>query len=582
MSSFAREDSVASLIAEFFRYRGLRFVHQLSGGMIAFLADAFVRHGVELVNYRHEQSAGFAAEGESRVLNRPSLALATSGPGATNLLTAIASCYFDSSPVIFITGQVNSREIKRNLEQRQNGFQELDIVNLCQSITKLAVRVESSSDIPKLLESAWKIALSDRKGPVLIDIPIDIQQQVSAGYDSWISRKSLPPRNVTQGRKFLSPSRNNKLPRRVFRLERIANLLNAAKKPLILVGGGVRLDESVEEFRQFAAKTNLPVVSSLMGLDAPNHETSNYVGFIGSYGNRWANRALYQSDVLLVLGSRLDIRQTGGFVNDFTSGKRIIRVDIDQWELKGRIRAEFNFQMRIKDFIGALDSENLISSEATEFLEEISGWRTMCESLDRQLVNYGVDPVTALNEISAFSNDSNGYFVDVGQHQMWAAQSLKLNAHQRFITSGGLGSMGFAIPSSIGATTTTGKRWIAITGDGCAQLSISELQTIKQYNLPITVYVFNNQQHGMVAQFQEEYLDSNFVGTRIGYSSPNFTSVASAFGLRAIRVSTFKELEEAHSKILHAKFEPNIIEVMISQEYKALPKLGNETRLKDM
>jgi len=572
--------TVSEAVASFYSKRNIRFVHQLSGGMIVFLADAFARNGIEVINYRNEQAAGFSAEGESRFSGQPAIALGTSGPGATNLITSIASAYFDSTPLIFITGQVSTSEIKKIDGQRQNGFQELDISLMCRSITKGVFKILGANDIELVLQTAWDLATSGRKGPVLLDIPIDIQQLqvLSDNEDSVQTSKVSEDASGNTSR----PDRKTHTKDYPDRFQELTRILNSAERPLILVGGGVQLDSATEQFRHFAQRSGIPVVSSLMGIDCYSHEEENYVGFIGSYGNRWANRALYRSDVLLVLGSRLDIRQTGSNVDEFMANKYIIRVDIDQYELAGRVRANMIIESRVSEFLSGLYDFEINPKGAHDFMREIDFWRRKNPQSQEQLIFEGIDPIQAIAEISKNHTDVDGYVIDVGQHQMWAAQALRLNPAQRFITSGGLGSMGFALPASIGAALASGQKWVVITGDGCTQLSIAEFQTLKHLNLPIVVYLFNNYQHGMVAQFQKENLQGRFLGTRDGYSVPNFQKIIEGFEIPFYNVKTMPELATVQIEHLKSIHGPAVIEISVDQRVEALPKLGKNVKLGDM
>jgi acetolactate synthase I/II/III large subunit len=562
----APTESMCDYLAKFLAQKQVKCVFELSGGMIAFITDAISKDGnIKIVNVRHEQAAGFAAEGASRSGGIPSVALATSGPGATNLVTAIGSAYFDSTPVLFITGQVHQSELRKDENQRQNGFQELNIVKMVEGITKFAVQVNSIDNFKDALENAWAIAVRDRPGPVLIDIPINIQQLDLQAFNFEEPWKS-------------SEKTHSQVPRE---FGMAVEWLNNSKKPLILVGGGVRLNNCISKFRKVVDRLQIPVVHSLMGVDALSIDSNLRVGMIGSYGNRWANKALATSDTLLVLGSRLDVRQTGNSVSEFSKGKRIIRVDVDRYELNGRIKADLNFEMNLDEFLYYFDSHQF-NLKTDSFLSEIRAWEKEYPADMEQEKFIELNPNTVMQELSEYFHDANGYLVDVGQHQMWAAQSLSIRENQRFITSGGMGAMGFSIPAALGCAASTGGKWVAIAGDGCVQLSLPELQTLKQYDLSVAVCIINNDQLGMVAQFQEENMDSRFTATRDGYSNPDFLAIAEAFGIPAIRITSTSELAKLKGFIQSWSKGPIIIEIQISQDAKALPKLTRNSGLADL
>jgi len=558
-------ETKADFIAEFLASRSVSVVFQLSGGMSAFLVDSIARLGkTSIINLRHEQSAGFAAECASRLSNLPSVALATSGPGASNLISAIASSYFDSVPTIFITGQVNQSEFKKSEFQRQNGFQELDIVEMVCSITKQAVRLSSESNLNLEFDKAWNTAISGRPGPVLIDIPIDVQQEKF----EIQSKKFVPEKSIFEPSIFFNE------------IETLNRCLNESVNPLFLLGGGIRTANTVDLVKELIYKWEIPAVHSLMAIDVLDDSNPYRVGMIGSYGNRWANRALAKSDFVLVLGSRLDIRQTGADVSSFKKNKKILRVDIDPHELNGRVIADYSIESELRPLIHAFLQMDYLNLNR-DWLNSIRHDEKMHPQAREQSDISGINPTDLMLWISELGRNANGYIVDVGQHQMWAAQSIKIRAQQRFMTSGGLGAMGFAIPGAIGAAIKKPGRWIVITGDGCAQLSISELQTIRQYNLPITICVINNNQQGMVAQFQEHNTNRRFVGTREGYSAPNFSEVASAFGIKSIRLESITnpdETPQAYSK--HTG--PLLLEFIVSKEAKALPKLSSGITIHDL
>ena len=558
--------TAADYIARFLQVKKVPAVFELSGGMIAFITDAIFRlKSTPIINVRHEQAAGFAAEGASRVSGIPSVALATSGPGATNLITAIGSAYFDSTPVLFITGQVNQAELRVNSKQRQNGFQELDIVKVVDSITKYAVQVHSGEELIRELDHAWNIALEGRPGPVLIDIPIDVQQ-MRVSTEILISSTRDP-----KDGDLLEPKE----------LSRLVEVISKSEFPLILVGGGVRSAGAVESFRRFAESAGIPVVFSLMGTDALPSDSQLRVGLIGSYGNRWANRALAKADALLVLGSRLDVRQTGSSVAEFAKGKTIIRVDVDEHERTGRVKADLNFDCSLSEFLENEAIQNL-KFDSAKFLSLISTWKAEFPAVQEQLVPVELNPNFVMDWISKVFVGVHGYVVDVGQHQMWAAQSLTLAPDQRFLTSGGMGAMGFSIPAAIGAASASPGKWTVIAGDGCVQLAIAELQTLKHYRLPVAICVINNHQLGMVAQFQEENMDSRFIATRDGYSVPDFLKIAEAFGIPSIRIDSLDHLDEAVEFVACWESGPILLEFVVSHDAKALPKLDRNSKLADL
>jgi acetolactate synthase-1/2/3 large subunit len=551
--------TLADCIARYIAEKNTPAVFQLSGGMIAFIIDAIDRLGeTPIINTRHEQAAGFAAEGSARISKIPGFAMGTSGPGATNLLTPIASSYFDSIPVVYITGQVNQKELRTNLNQRQNGFQELDICTMVKSITKRAYKPQTAAEVLIALDEGWSLCQEGRSGPVLIDIPINLQQEL---IEYNFRLPTFSPKKTEISAESISEFRDHIL---------------AAKYPLLVVGGGVRLSSATELLSEFVNRSGIPYVSTLLGLDSISHESDKYLGFIGSYGNRWANAAVKQSDLLIVLGSRLDVRQTGNDISNFISGKKILRVDIDENELSGRIPSDLSIKSDVSNFLQAVADIEVMNDTSLY----ISGIREIEDEYPQELeqeYDLSLNPSTVMKYLGEVFSQSSGFVIDVGQHQMWAAQSINLKDGQRFITSGGLGAMGFAIPASIGASASKEGRWVCISGDGCLQLSSPELQTIVQYNLPIAVCVINNGQHGMVAQFQDENMDGRLTGTRDGYSNPDFQNLARSYGFTNVsKISCMADLEKLKDLVERSYNEPMFLEFIVDPKAKALPKMSHK------
>lgn len=552
-----KRTTLADCIAQFIAEKNTPAVFQLSGGMIAFMIDAIGRLGkTPIINTRHEQAAGFAAEGSARVSGIPGFAMGTSGPGATNLLTPIASSYFDSIPVVYITGQVNQKELRTNPNQRQNGFQELDICEMAKFITKKVYRPKTAAEVLIALNEGWILCQAGRQGPVLIDIPINLQQDFIE-YDF----PALPASSVNFEVSTVE-------------LFEFKKLLFSAKYPLLLIGGGVRLSNATELLSKFIGKTGIPFVSTLLGLDSVSHTNENYLGFIGSYGNRWANAAVNRSDLLITIGSRLDVRQTGNNISKFVSGKKIIRVDVDDHELNGRISSDLAIKADASVFLKAV-IEIDYRIDSSQYISEIREIERNHPQKFEQQSDLVLNPSIVMEYLGELFYESAGFIIDVGQHQMWAAQSIHLRNGQRFLTSGGLGAMGFAIPASIGAAVAKNSRWVSISGDGCTQLSSAELQTIIQYKLPIAVCVINNGQHGMVAQFQEENMDGRLTGTREGFSNPDFQELAKAYGFaKMAKIANLEDLEKIKQLVKEMNNEPIFLEFIVDPQAKALPKMS--------
>jgi acetolactate synthase-1/2/3 large subunit len=553
----------AEYIARFLQARGVTHVYELIGGMITFLLDALHQHTtIKIVSMHHEQGAAFAAEGWARMKGIPGVAMATSGPGATNLLTGIGSCYFDSVPAVFITGQVNRHEQKGGRAIRQLGFQETDIVAMARPITKGAWLVNQPDELPAILEQAFALASSGRPGPVLVDIPMDVQRSVLA---PSVALPDIVAGPILSGADPL---------RRTSYLEDLAKALAQARRPLALAGGGVRSGRAVEAFRSLVQHIDIPVVNSLMAVDVLPADDSRRVGMIGSYGNRWANLGFGQADLVLVLGSRLDIRQTGSDIDGFRRGRRFFHIDCEPGELNNRVVGCATWVEELKYFLPA--AQMLLPAGIARrhvWQAELGEMRRLWPDTRELAAASGINPNEFMHALSAWTPYASAYVSDVGQHQMWAAQSLDLGQNQRFLTSGGMGAMGFALPAAIGAAMATGPV-VVIAGDGGFQLNIQELQVIFRNQIPVKIVVLNNGCHGMVRQFQESYFKGRYQSTLWGYNAPNFVRVAEAYGIKGQAVAVPEDLQAALRVFSADPEEPSLLEVAVDVMTNAYPKLA--------
>ena len=546
----------------FLKSKGVKCVFELSGGMIMQLIDSFYVDGeIQLVSIHHEQTASFAADAMGRINGIPGVAIATSGPGATNLLTGIGSCYFDSSPALFITGQVNRHEQKGTKNVRQLGFQETDIVSMVKPITKFAYKINSPDEVQEYLERAYNIAISGRPGPTLLDIPMDI-------FRSEIEIKEAIDEKAQKA--------GNENPVLDQQINELLNDLKLAQRPLILAGGGVNASKSLTAFKKLVNKLQVPVVYSLLAVDVLPTADEMRVGMIGTYGNRWSNISLYNSDFVLVLGSRLDIRQTGADTKSFIENKIIYHIDCEIEEINNRVEGCKAIVSDLGEFL-----ETFLKKTANTKFERNQEWYTSIQLLkaewpDTKELEHikGLNPNSVMKQISNVAIDFAGFTVDVGQHQMWAAQSIFIKENERFITSGGMGAMGFALPAGIGVSyAKPGKIVCVIAGDAGFQLNIQELQTIKRNNLPIKIVIINNNCHGMTRQFQETYFNERYRSTIVGYSAPEFSKIALAYGIESMIVTNQDELKIGVERMYGSK-NPFLLEVVIDTFANAYPKLA--------
>ena len=554
-------------LAKFLIAHQVQTCFELVGGMITHLLDSFAESGhFNIISMHHEQAAAFAAEGVARQTKGKTVAVAmgTSGPGATNLITGIGSCWFDSIPCLFITGQVNTRELKGDRAIRQQGFQELDIVEVANSLTKYAVRVHSVDDLLSELHKALSIAKSGRQGPVLLDIPNDIQRTDIS--DELLEKWLNIPLDFSNGPEIS-----------VSDLEQLNAMCRDAKRPLICIGGGARWADSMDKWLLAADAFGIPYVSTLMG-----HERvvvrNNYFNMIGSYGNREANWAVQHCDLLIVLGARLDVRQTGADLDDFGRQARVIQIDIDPAQLDNRIRADLSICATAESFFSTFELQvGTFPNRDSTWVIELSKKRDQAHL--NEYAEWEISPSEVFKKLNvSLANTSVDYVCDVGNHQMWAAQSLRLSPNQAIHYSGGMGAMGFALPTALGVALQSQGKVVVITGDGSLQINIQELDTLNRLGLDMAIIVMNNSVLGMVKNFQDMYFDGRDQSTKKGYSSPSFTSIAAAYGLEAHRVTNALEMDQTLNLIADHK-GPLLIEIMMDGATECRPRLAFGSKL---
>ncbi len=564
---------VSDYIAEFIEEQNCRYIFGYIGGAITHLVDSISKNDkLVFIQVYHEQTASFAAEGFSRGGESIGVAMATSGPGATNLITGIADAFFDSLPVVFITGQVNTYEYKYEKPVRQQGFQETDIISIVKPVTKYAVFVDNKDDIRYELEKAYFIAKSGRPGPVLIDIPMDIQR-------AEINKDELrrySPENLAETEKDLN-------------LDLIQQYLNESKRPVILSGGGVLSGRANDSLYTFADKFKIPVVVSLMGKGSFPEDDELFVGMIGSYGNRCANIVLSNSDLVFAVGTRLDTRQTGTRLDEFMRKGKIIHVDIDDFEvLHNRVKRDYSISMDSKIFFNSLikniNADNKKNSEWIEYVHDIKNQYNQKNEIARNIEVK--TPYTVMDMLSRYSDDSAAFCVDIGQNQMFSAQSLVIKKNQNFYTSGGMAPMGYAIPAAIGVSFACNhsRSVIAIAGDGGFHMSTQSLMLLSQYNLPIKVIVLNNKSLGMIVQFQDLYFNHNEAATTRagGYFVPDIKLMADSYSLEYVSITDSTVGDTELWKNILSSNKPMIVEVIIDSKTTVSPKLEVNTPIEDL
>ncbi|MBU3191622.1 thiamine pyrophosphate-binding protein [Clostridium bowmanii] len=563
---------LSDYVATFLKDNGVTTVFGYQGGAVTHFVDSIYKiEGIKFISNHHEQASAFAAEGYARVSGNIGVCTATSGPGATNLITGIGSAYFDSIPCLYITGQVNTYEYKRNKEIRQEGFQETDIVSIVKPITKYAIMITEAERIKYFLEKAFYIAKSGRPGPVLIDLPMNVQ------------RAEINPDDLVGFYDCEEYKRKIQIEVNIEDVQSLIELIKKSKRPVILAGGGIRLAKAEEKLEKLIELTGIPVVSTLMGIDSVNNEHKCYVGYMGAYGTRYSNLAVANCDLLIVLGSRLTTRQTSSITDSFAREAKIVHVDIDRNELNIKIKEDLSIECDLDLFIDNLNQslkDCHYKFDFSSWICKINNYKKMYPSFQSHKNINEIDPNDFMNKISEMLHPNSIVCLDIGQNQIWASQSLKLKKNQRLLNAGGMGAMGFGLPSAIGAFyARSNSKIVAITGDGGIQMNIQELQTIAREKIPIKIIIMNNNALGMIRHFQEMYFQSNYYGTIDGYSAPNFAKISEAYGIKSFKVSDESQMNQLKEKLNDD--ESYVIEVELKSITYVTPKLGMGRPIED-
>lgn len=508
------------LLFKVLEQHGVEHIFGYPGGAIMPIYDALVDSNVRHFLCRHEQGASFSAVGYARASGKIGVCMATSGPGATNLITGLADALADSIPLVAITGQVPTAAMG------SDAFQETDIFGLSLACTKHSFQVTNIDDLEKVLHQAFAIALEGRQGPVLVDIPKDIQiaavEQTFTKVASLKNKVRLPLADITKA----------------------LDLLASAKKPILYVGGGVGMANAIDEVRNFAEKTGLPSVSTLKGLGALNNASENYLGMLGMHGTKAANLAVHDCDLLIAVGARFDDRVTGK-LDQFAPDAKIIHFDIDPAEINKRRIAN-------APILGDL-KQNLPLLTMTLNIED---WQTQVKVMKKECAwrydhpGKGIFAPAVLKEVSDLMPKNTCVTTDVGQHQMWAAQHMSFDDPSNWLTSGSMGTMGFGLPAAIGAQISRPHDTvIVVSGDGSIMMNVQELATIKRYQIPVKIILIDNAKLGMVRQWQDLFFDGRLSETDLS-DNPDFVMLATAFDIKAKQITQKSEVTAAIKEML--------------------------------
>lgn len=551
---------LSDYIVKYFYQQGITDYFGYQGTMIAHFIDSIGKDGrVKNHVFYNEQGAALAAVGYAKVSGKKVCAYATSGPGATNLITGIADAYYDSTPVIFITGQLNSYEYNDIPNLRQYGFQETNIVDIVKPITKYAIQIKDANDIAYVLEKAVFEAYNNRPGPVLIDIPMNIQREE-------INIDELKHFKVEEQEKidYTSIAKS------------IIEQINKSDRPILLLGNGIQNDtDGNKEINKLVNQLKIPVLYSMMAKSLLADDNPYNFGFMGTaYGQRYANIiGCKKNDLIVSLGCRMNGRTIGLKRKEFNPNAQIIRIDIDENELKFKIHEnDINYKCDVNQLIKEMNQQlnNLKVIEKQEWLGVCNTIKEILQNIDNNIPEFL--PNKYISIINQYTDKDTNIFADVGQNQIWAAHSIQIKEGQKIVFSGGLGAMGFALPAAIGGCIATKNKTFVIAGDGGLQMNIQELQTLKRENLPITIFVLNNSSLGLIHQQQCDFFDNKFYGAcqEGGYDTPEFKNIADAYKLQSYLVHSISELETV-LKTYNSNY-PTLIEIKLPVGTKAYPK----------
>ena len=566
--------NLSDYVLDFLVKKKVKKVFLITGGAISFMVDAFSRNKkIKYISVAHEQGAAMMADSYSRLGPNFSCTMVTSGPGATNLLTGIACSYFDSIPSLHICGQVNTYEQqssnKSTLNVRQVGFQETDIVNISKPITKFSYKLSNPNEIKYILEKSYNIATSGRPGPVLIDIPMDLQ------------RVKIKPRNL----KSFKPEKEKKIKKIDSKINFIIRQLKKSKKPVIILGGGIKYAKAEKKLRIFLKKLEVPIVTTWSGVDLIDHSDKKYIGNIGVYGSRAANFTIQNSDLFLSLGTRLDTRVTGGVPKNFARKAKKIMVDIDRNELnkKRGLKIDHKVQDNVKNFIERFINKNSHKISKRKWLNRCFDWKKKYPLVQKNFAKDKkfVNPYILIDYLSKILSKRDIIIADDGGHLTWTLQAFKVKYGQKLFSAFGNSPMGYSLPASIGACIAKNKsRVICIDGDGSIQINLQELHTIDKLKLPIKIFILNNNGYGIIKQFQELYLGKRFEASGKGVSNPNFKKISEAFNINYNILRKHRDLNKLN-RIISSK-RPEFIEVMLKPNQKIIPKLQFGNPIEDM
>ncbi len=559
---------LSDYVAKYLADQGIGHVFAISGGASLHLIHSIEdTPGIDFICPAHEQAGAMAADAYARVTRGLGVAVATSGPGATNMITGICCAYYDSVPVIYITGQVSTFRSKRDTGVRQVGFQETDIVDICKPITKYAVQVSDALKIKYELEKACYLAKSGRPGPVLLDIPDNLQREE---IDPSTLESFVPPEEKQSTRDLGAD------------IDRCVELIKSANRPVIILGWGVRLAGADEEAIKMAKLLGFPVAPTWAVADILPADDPLLIGTFGTHGIRHANFAVQNADMILAIGTRLDTKATGSPANTFARGAKKIVVDVDPNELNkfGRFGLGIDIPINAdaKKFIKLVNQRIGTNNtrDVSDWLNKISDWKRRYPICPQKYYKEeDVNPYVFVKTLSKVAEEGESIFVDTGCTLAWMMQAFDFKKGQRLYHDWNNTAMGWALPASIGASfALKGKRVVCVTGDGSLQMNIQELATVIRHQLPIKIILIDNKGYSMIQQTQDQWLDAKYLASSIegGLAFPDFAKVAEAYGFKIVTISKNKDLDAGLKETMD--FDgPVFCTVKIDSEHRVIPQV---------
>lgn len=560
----------SDLVAKFIAEKKVNHIFAISGGASLHLIHSIAdQPSLQYICCHHEQSCAMAADAYARVSKNIGVAIATSGPGATNLITGICGCYYDSIPLLAITGQVSTFRMKGNTGVRQIGFQETPIVDICKPIVKYAVQITDKNNIIYELEKAYQIATSGRKGPVLIDIPDNIQREIV---------------DMPQCKRYKNEATSDRVSEFEANLSEIQTMIENSKRPILIVGWGVHLSESESFVRHFSDTFGIPFVTTWAAIGITDNKNPLYVGTFGTHGQRHSNFAVQNADLIISFGTRLDTKATGTPVSSFARAAKIIMVDIDKNEIDKFDHSELKIDLKVNDDLSIIKGLKITRNTTVRpqdfenWLKQINQWAKKFELKDnqaRRAEKEYVNPYNFFKILSQLAPKNTNIIFDTGCALAWGMQSFEIKESVRIFHDFNNTAMGWSLPAAIGSYFASPKsNTLCITGDGSFMMSMHELAVIKKHNIPIKIFIVNNSGYSMIQQTQDQWLNADYFASSIegGLDFPDYEDIANAFNLKYIKIDCNQELNQKIEEIINSS-QPTLCNLVVSPKMRVIPQV---------